>query len=214
MPKSGNFNNDNQQPNLPHRGTLSYENLSSNVPSGGANSTTTTAPLYFHPQNVQENLPPNVLTSQQINASGALHQLTLTSINQRPNQAQNHSQSELNPHHGSFGNVCSTDGRGAAISSGGLSVSDTSLEETQTAVVSQVGPRNVNNNNVNNEQSLGDQPLPEGWDMGRDYDGKIYFIDHRSQTTTWVDPRDRYVANIRKVCQIARYTLLLNSKSF
>ena len=34
------------------------------------------------------------------------------------------------------------------------------------------------------------QPLPEGWDIGRDYDGKIYFIDHRSQTTTWVDPRE------------------------
>ena len=33
-------------------------------------------------------------------------------------------------------------------------------------------------------------PLPEGWDIGRDYDGKIYFIDHRSQTTTWADPRE------------------------
>ena len=38
------------------------------------------------------------------------------------------------------------------------------------------------------DESRGD-PLPEGWDMGRDYDGKVYFIDHRSQTTTWLDPR-------------------------
>jgi hypothetical protein len=71
MPKSsGNFNTDqiNQnlvQSNLPHRGTLSYENLSS-MPSGGANSTTT--PLYFHPQNIHENSHPNALTAHQINS--------------------------------------------------------------------------------------------------------------------------------------------------
>lgn len=34
-------------------------------------------------------------------------------------------------------------------------------------------------------------PLPQGWDIGRDYDGKIYFIDHNTKKTTWVDPRDR-----------------------
>lgn len=36
----------------------------------------------------------------------------------------------------------------------------------------------------------GDLPLPQGWDLGRDFDGKVYFIDHNSQKTTWVDPRD------------------------
>lgn len=36
-------------------------------------------------------------------------------------------------------------------------------------------------------------PLPEGWDMGIDFDGKPYFIDHQSKTTTWIDPRDRSV---------------------
>ena len=34
-------------------------------------------------------------------------------------------------------------------------------------------------------------PLPEGWDMGLDYDGKPYFINHKNKTTTWIDPRDR-----------------------
>lgn len=34
--------------------------------------------------------------------------------------------------------------------------------------------------------------MPEGWDFGRDYDGKLYFIDHNSKKTTWIDPRDRY----------------------
>ena len=38
----------------------------------------------------------------------------------------------------------------------------------------------------------GDLPLPPGWDLGRDYDGKPYFIDHNTQKTTWIDPRDRY----------------------
>ncbi|XP_048526075.1 protein kibra isoform X1 [Dendroctonus ponderosae] len=38
----------------------------------------------------------------------------------------------------------------------------------------------------------GEIPLPDGWDFGRDYDGKIYFIDHNSKKTTWIDPRDRY----------------------
>ena len=34
-------------------------------------------------------------------------------------------------------------------------------------------------------------PLPAGWTMARDFDGKIYFIDHNSQQTSWIDPRDR-----------------------
>lgn len=35
-------------------------------------------------------------------------------------------------------------------------------------------------------------PLPEGWEEARDYDGKVYYIDHGSRTTSWVDPRDRW----------------------
>ena len=34
-------------------------------------------------------------------------------------------------------------------------------------------------------------PLPEGWDVGMDFDGKVYFIDHKNRTTTWLDPRNR-----------------------
>lgn len=37
----------------------------------------------------------------------------------------------------------------------------------------------------------GQLPLPNGWEMGRDFDGKVYFIDHNNQKTTWIDPRDR-----------------------
>lgn len=35
-------------------------------------------------------------------------------------------------------------------------------------------------------------PLPEGWEEARDFDGKVYYIDHRNRTTSWIDPRDRY----------------------
>ncbi|XP_064482085.1 protein kibra-like [Ornithodoros turicata] len=38
----------------------------------------------------------------------------------------------------------------------------------------------------------GEIPLPSGWDIGTDYDGKVYFIDHINKQTTWIDPRDRY----------------------
>ncbi|NP_001096212.1 protein KIBRA [Xenopus tropicalis] len=35
-------------------------------------------------------------------------------------------------------------------------------------------------------------PLPEGWEEARDVDGKVYYIDHTSKTTSWIDPRDRF----------------------
>ncbi|XP_055679801.1 protein kibra isoform X2 [Lutzomyia longipalpis] len=38
----------------------------------------------------------------------------------------------------------------------------------------------------------GELQLPNGWEMAQDYDGKIYYIDHISKKTTWIDPRDRY----------------------
>ncbi|XP_034952676.1 protein kibra [Chelonus insularis] len=38
----------------------------------------------------------------------------------------------------------------------------------------------------------GEIPLPEGWDVAQDFDGKVYFIDHNTKKTTWIDPRDRF----------------------
>ncbi|XP_069510397.1 protein KIBRA [Ambystoma mexicanum] len=35
-------------------------------------------------------------------------------------------------------------------------------------------------------------PLPEGWEEAVDFDGKVYYIDHKNKTTSWIDPRDRY----------------------
>uniref|UniRef100_G3PLP8 WWC family member 3 n=1 Tax=Gasterosteus aculeatus aculeatus TaxID=481459 RepID=G3PLP8_GASAC len=34
-------------------------------------------------------------------------------------------------------------------------------------------------------------PLPAGWEEARDYDGRLFFIDHNTRQTSWIDPRDR-----------------------
>lgn len=34
-------------------------------------------------------------------------------------------------------------------------------------------------------------PLPLGWEEARDFDGRVYYIDHNTKRTSWVDPRDR-----------------------
>jgi E3 ubiquitin-protein ligase NEDD4 len=31
--------------------------------------------------------------------------------------------------------------------------------------------------------------LPSGWEMRYSRTGRLYFVDHRSRTTTWIDPR-------------------------
>ncbi|XP_041128631.1 protein WWC3-like isoform X2 [Polyodon spathula] len=34
-------------------------------------------------------------------------------------------------------------------------------------------------------------PLPPGWEETRDYDGRVFYIDHNTRQTSWIDPRDR-----------------------
>ncbi|XP_041675110.1 protein kibra [Drosophila eugracilis] len=40
------------------------------------------------------------------------------------------------------------------------------------------------------QQHHSDFPLPDGWDIAKDFDGKTYYIDHINKKTTWLDPRD------------------------
>jgi len=35
------------------------------------------------------------------------------------------------------------------------------------------------------------KPLPAGWEESKTYDGRLYFIDHNTKKTSWIDPRDR-----------------------
>uniref|UniRef100_A0AAY4AEW2 Uncharacterized protein n=1 Tax=Denticeps clupeoides TaxID=299321 RepID=A0AAY4AEW2_9TELE len=37
----------------------------------------------------------------------------------------------------------------------------------------------------------GQLPLPDGWEEATDYDGKVFYIDHNTRQTSWIDPRDR-----------------------
>ncbi|NWV67173.1 WWC2 protein, partial [Malurus elegans] len=39
----------------------------------------------------------------------------------------------------------------------------------------------------------GQLPLPDGWEEARDYDGKVFYIDHNTKQTSWIDPRDRWL---------------------
>lgn len=50
----------------------------------------------------------------------------------------------------------------------------------------------------------GDFPLPAGWDIARDYDGKVYYIDHNNKETTWLDPRDRCVSQPPVIVPLVR----------
>ncbi|XP_033097245.1 protein KIBRA-like isoform X2 [Anneissia japonica] len=40
-------------------------------------------------------------------------------------------------------------------------------------------------------RSYAEMPLPPGWEEAKAADGKTFYIDHYSQRTSWVDPRDR-----------------------
>lgn len=44
----------------------------------------------------------------------------------------------------------------------------------------------------------GQLPLPRGWEEARDYDGKVFYIDHNTRRTSWIDPRDRWAAGPRR----------------
>lgn len=40
-------------------------------------------------------------------------------------------------------------------------------------------------------EDIVEESLPAGWEMAFDSDGKVFFIDHNTKQTTWIDPRDR-----------------------
>ncbi|XP_055331992.1 protein KIBRA-like [Paramacrobiotus metropolitanus] len=43
------------------------------------------------------------------------------------------------------------------------------------------------------EQEHRQDTMPAGWSVGRDVDGKPFYIDHVNKITTWIDPRERQV---------------------
>uniref|UniRef100_A0A8C4EVM5 Membrane-associated guanylate kinase, WW and PDZ domain-containing protein 1 n=1 Tax=Dicentrarchus labrax TaxID=13489 RepID=A0A8C4EVM5_DICLA len=52
-----------------------------------------------------------------------------------------------------------------------------------------VGQQTLAEPQVSPEEPLG--PLPENWEMAYTENGELYFIDHNTKTTSWLDPRCR-----------------------
>lgn len=52
-------------------------------------------------------------------------------------------------------------------------------------------------------------PLPPGWELSRTPNGELYFIDHNSRTTSWLDPRIRMlIGSVVNIClSFVIYTL-------
>ncbi|KAL7317774.1 hypothetical protein PS15m_004083 [Mucor circinelloides] len=89
--------------------------------------------------------------------------------------------------------------------------STTSLAETNrqsqshvaaaTAASSAATTPTANNNSggvvgvQNNMTTAGSGPLPPGWEMRTNPEGRPYFVDHNTRTTTWVDPRRQQYIN-------------------
>ncbi|KAI7862441.1 hypothetical protein BDF14DRAFT_1855541 [Spinellus fusiger] len=60
-----------------------------------------------------------------------------------------------------------------------------------TAQSTQIAPAHSNRN------SVGTGSLPPGWEMRTTPEGRPYFVDHNTRTTTWVDPRrQQYISTI------------------
>uniref|UniRef100_A0A3Q1DBD1 Membrane associated guanylate kinase, WW and PDZ domain containing 1a n=1 Tax=Amphiprion ocellaris TaxID=80972 RepID=A0A3Q1DBD1_AMPOC len=60
-------------------------------------------------------------------------------------------------------------------------------EGTATAKVLNFGQQTLAEPQVSPEDPLG--PLPENWEMAYTENGELYFIDHNTKTTSWLDPR-------------------------
>ncbi|KAI9344444.1 E3 ubiquitin-protein ligase RSP5 [Pilaira anomala] len=69
-----------------------------------------------------------------------------------------------------------------------------SNNNNSSAVVPSSNNVTVPNNNMT---SAGSGPLPPGWEMRTSAEGRPYFVDHNTRTTTWVDPRrQQYISTI------------------
>ncbi|KAI8808254.1 hypothetical protein BJ742DRAFT_285897 [Cladochytrium replicatum] len=77
-----------------------------------------------------------------------------------------------------------------------------SLPDTAAAVASAGNSSAANpppppaaTNSTTSTSALG--PLPSGWEQRYTPEGRPYFVDHNTRTTTWVDPRRQPVTNTR-----------------
>jgi E3 ubiquitin-protein ligase NEDD4 len=61
---------------------------------------------------------------------------------------------------------------------------------------SQQQPQSAQAIPVNQQTTVGSGPLPAGWEQRFTPEGRPYFVDHNTRTTTWVDPRRQQLLRV------------------
>jgi len=75
---------------------------------------------------------------------------------------------------------------------------DENINEENKSEVMFVDMNKNNDKQPQQHKEEEEEELPKGWEKGTDARGKIYFIDHNTQTTTWRDPRKKKFSEYRK----------------
>ncbi|KAH8554240.1 hypothetical protein BGW37DRAFT_483956 [Umbelopsis sp. PMI_123] len=71
------------------------------------------------------------------------------------------------------------------------------LPEATTPTSATVTPTAATANPTSNASNSNTGPLPAGWEMRTTPEGRPYFVDHNTRTTTWVDPRrQQYIRTV------------------
>ncbi|KAJ8655426.1 hypothetical protein O0I10_008919 [Lichtheimia ornata] len=97
--------------------------------------------------------------------------------------------------------TATTSTSGGSSGGGGGGGGDTSQNRLSTAgSITGTQQQGSSNNVLSMQQNMttaGSGPLPPGWEMRSTPEGRPYFVDHNTRTTTWVDPRrQQYISTI------------------
>eukprot|EP00124_Ichthyophonus_hoferi_P004878 Ihof_evm2s600 gene=Ihof_evmTU2s600 len=75
--------------------------------------------------------------------------------------------------------------------SGTLAAPSTTTPATSPSPVAAAASNNTtaNSNTAAAAASVGEEPLPGGWELRSTPDGRVFYVDHNTRQTTWKDPR-------------------------
>lgn len=74
--------------------------------------------------------------------------------------------------------------------------SDTTVVSNELTAIDDAMRANFERGGVHEEEEEDELRLPDGWDMQVAPNGRTFFIDHRTKTTTWTDPRTGVAARL------------------
>ncbi|CAO4360400.1 unnamed protein product [Caenorhabditis nigoni] len=74
--------------------------------------------------------------------------------------------------------------------------SDTAVVSNELTAIDDAMRANFERGGGHEEEEEDDLRLPDGWDMQVAPNGRTFFIDHRTKTTTWTDPRTGVAARL------------------